>query len=248
MNLAVITACVFPTEAPIWRLRKSCERFGIDLKPYGIGLTYTDWPDIKITKMLEHFRSLQAYGFTHVLYTDGRDSFFVAGLTEVESKYEAVGSPGCFMAAEATCYPRIELAELFPPTGHTYRWIGSGQFMGRLDYLIYAWQMLTDAYMNKPGEDQNEQGWMLDAFVRGTFGPEFVLDTNCQIFQSAGNGHITGGIGTDKDLRLEGPRVYNTVTKSYPCAVHFNGGYSDPVTGKDAVLKPVWDAIGGWPL
>lgn len=240
MKLVAITACVFLTDAPIWRLKKSCERFGIDLRPYGLGKTYTNWPIIKIVQMLEHFHLLKSEGYTHVLYTDGRDSFFLTDLNEARMKYVNYGAPGCLMATETGCYPRVWLADRFPDPGHHYRWLGSGQFIGSLDYLISIWQMLKDDYLDKPGEDQNEQGWMVQCFVDGKFGPEFMLDTYCQVFQSAGNGDIAD------ELRVENGRIYNAITDSYPCAIHFNGGYSDPITGKDTTMKPIWDAIGGW--
>jgi len=240
VKLHVITACMFATEAPIWRLKKSCERFGIDLHPYGMGQTYTDWPDIKITKLLAAMKAERDLGATHILYTDGRDSFFLAGLEEIESKYVALGSPGMLMAAETGCYPREWLAEKFPDPGHHFRWPGSGQFMGQVDKLIADWEWLWEKFANPSREDQNEQGWMVQMMADGNeLG--WVLDTGCEVFQSAGNGDCS----MDTDLFVLGSgRIANAVTESLPCAIHFNGGYSDPVTGKDAVMAPVWDALG----
>ncbi len=239
MKLHVITACMFETEKPIWRLRKSCEKFGIDLHPYGVGLTYTDWPHIKITKMLEAFHVEKANGATHVLYTDGRDSFFLTGLAEILSKYEALGSPDILMAAETGCYPRDWLFDKFPDPGHHFRWPGSGQFMGEVTTLIRDWNWLTDVFMGNPYQDQNEQGWMVQALADGDL--KWQLDTGCKIFQSAGNADCNVGHELTYDLR--GDRLFNQVTDSFPCAIHFNGGYSSPETGKDAVMAPVWDAL-----
>ncbi len=239
MKLHVITACMFETEKPIWRLRKSCEKFGIDLHPYGVGLTYTDWPHIKITKMLEAFHVEKANGATHVLYTDGRDSFFLTGLAEILSKYEALGSPDILMAAETACYPRDSLWDKFPDPGHHFRWPGSGQFMGEVSTLIRDWNWLTDVFMGNPYQDQNEQGWMVQALADGDL--KWQLDTGCEIFQSVGNADCN--IGDDKEVRVQGPRLYNMTTKSQPCASHWNGGYSSIETGKDAVMAPVWDAL-----
>lgn len=244
MNLAVITACLFATEDPIHYLKASCNKFGISLHAYGLGSTYTDWPDIKINKMLTHFKRLKAEGFSHALYTDGRDSFFVAPVEEAQDKYTHIyGQPDCLMAAETTCYPRMELADQFPDPGHHYRWLGSGQFMGQLDYLIDAWQMLKE--LGTTEADQNEQGWMLKAFVEGRFGAGFVLDTACHIFQSAGNSDVQ--FGPEGELTVQEGRVYNKVTQTYPVAVHFNGGYSCPVNGKYDTIEPVWRSLGNEP-
>ncbi len=242
MNLSVITACMFSTPKPIKTLQESCDKFGINLKPYGLGTTYTDWPDIKISKMLEAMSREKEEGATHVLYTDGRDSFFLTGLQEIESKYKRMGSPPVLMAAETQCYPRNWLSEFFYNPGHHYRWPGSGQFMGHVDALINDWQWLKKKFMSDPGEDQNEQGWMVQALADGDL--TWTLDTDCEIFQSAGNGDVSlNGELEIREADMGRRRVYNTVTGSWPCALHLNGGYSNPETGKDEFLLPAWRQV-----
>lgn len=242
MNVAVITACLFLSESPIHYLKTSCERFGVPLRPYGLGESYTGWPDIKINRMLTEFKVLRSE-FTHVLYTDGRDSFFLGPLSEAIEKYEHVyGAPDCVMATEPACYPHTELADRFPDPGHRYRWPGSGQFMGRLDYLIDAWTMLRR--FGDSEDDQNEQGWMLKAFLDGRFGEGFKLDTQCAIFQSAGNGSSSVGIGIGRELQMRAGRITNTVTGSEPVIIHMNGGYTCPINGKWDAIEPVWRALG----
>lgn len=241
MKLSVITACLFLDRQPIHWLDDSCKRFGIDLRPYGIGESWTSWPNVKVTRMLECFKREKADGYTHTLYTDGRDSFFVRPLKVAIDAYEGMGKPSCLMATEPANYPRPELTDLFPDPGHKFRYLGAGQFIGELDYLIWAWEMLQRDYPDGGTEPNNESGWMCHAFVTGKFGEGFKLDTDCQIFQSAGNEDCLVG----KDVFVSSDGLFNRITDSYPCIVHFNGGYSHPETGKEPAIRPVWEALFG---
>jgi hypothetical protein len=38
--------------------------------------------------------------------------------------------------------------------------------------------------------------------------------------------------------------VYNPRTESNPCVLHWAGGYTDPSTGKSALIEPVWKELG----
>jgi hypothetical protein len=241
MNLSVITACMFSSPRPIRTLQASCDKWGINLKPYGLGTTYTDWPDIKINRLLLKMLEERGNGATHILYTDGRDSFFLTGQDEIESKYRRMGSPPMLMAAETQCYPREWLADRFPDPGHHYRWPGSGQFMGEVDKLVRDWEWLRSTYAIA-SEDQNEQGWMVQAMADKKL--DWELDHGCEIFQSAGNGDVSlNGELEIREVGIGRRRLYNVLTGSWPCAVHFNGGFSDPLEGKDVVILPAWEQL-----
>src|SRR5262245_54419651 len=116
MKIAVTTACCFPNVEPIKKLQISADRFGIELKPYGVGTKiYKGWVQIKLVEAIEAYRGFRSEGYTHVLYTDGRDSFFVAGMDEIEQKFRNLGNvTECFMSAEKECYPLYHHGYLFP--------------------------------------------------------------------------------------------------------------------------------------
>ncbi len=88
-----------------------------------------------------------------------------------------------------------------------------------------------------PHGAHNESYAMVEAFRKGM---EVVLDHECEIFQEGGVHR--GGEGTGVELR-EG-RIYNAITGTNPCMVHFGGGYVSPKTGKDDAIKPWAKALG----
>ena len=92
MKLMVLTAGVFPTSDAAYKrmpmLRKSCEKYGIDLHVYGIGFPhYPGWCELKIKMQLDYIEANRG-DFTHVLYTDARDSFFCGPMDELLEKYK----------------------------------------------------------------------------------------------------------------------------------------------------------------
>jgi len=247
IKLVFTTAAVAETpriaERMIHWLLISCDRLGINLQPYGIGSNYIDWRDIKITKFVAAAKRFKDAGFTHVFYTDGRDSFMLGGEFEIREKYRMLGQPPYLVSCEDQCYPFPEYSHLFPDVGHPWRFIGAGQFICEIDYALDMWQKLERLYSGMPYEN-HDQGWLERGYVENILDPkEFVLDTGCEIFQC-----VREGLGkplSESRLEVEDQRVYNTVTNSCPCAIHFPGGYSDPETGKDHVLGPAWEQIYG---
>lgn len=228
MDLAIITACVFPNRKPIWRLEHTCKKFGLTLFPYGEDdPTYRGWVDIKIYRLLAALKQRKAEGFSHVLYTDGRDSFFLASHQRIIAAYRNLRLPRCLFAVEPKAYPRPDL----PP-------LGSGQFIGEIDYLIELWEFLIGRYAGKD-TDQNEQGWMQECLVSEPLWEDVRLDYNSRIFYSCGNPPIQADL-----LSCVHERMLLLDNYSFPCAIHFNSGYTDPVNGKDAVMQPLWDALG----
>jgi len=65
---------------------------------------------------------------------------------------------------------------------------------------------------------------------------ELVLDHDCRIFQNASNCMET--------LAISEGRVFNATTHSFPCVLHFNGGYTDQKFGKWERMEPIWRQLG----
>lgn len=247
MKMVFTTAGVAQTQADvdkiIRRLKDSCDRFGIDLKPYGLGNGFGGWIHIKVTLFLEAAKRFRKEGYTHAFYTDGRDSIMLCGAAEIIRKYSDMDKPEYLISCEDECYPFRERSGEFPDPGHNWRYIGAGQFICSLDYAIDMWDTLMKKYRDIP-EENHDQGWLQLGYLDGVLDRnQFVLDTGCNIFQC-----VREKIGRpleDSNLWLESTnRIYNKVTKSWPCALHFPGGYSDPETGKDYILVPVLQRLG----
>lgn len=234
MKLVVVSAAFYPTLGPVKMLWKSAYKFGMEPSFYGLGEPPRDWIYMKVTRLLEHLRLLRAQGYTHALYTDGRDSFFVAGKSEIESKYSRLGTPPCLMSAEVNCWPDGRLGTEFPQTEYVYRYPCAGQFMGEIDFIVDRWQKMFERYDQDPEEPRIDQGWIIKSMLSGEL-DGLVLDHHCEIFQSA----------ADESVRANRGIARNPVTGSYPCVLHFNGGYMDPETGRAERMLPIWEAVFG---
>lgn len=248
MKMIYTTACVAPNTNMIRLLKMSADKHKIPLKPYGIGGTYAEWVDIKITKFCAAAKTWLDEGYTHVFYTDGRDSLFLAGRDEIERKYEELGFPPYLVSAEDQAYPFRHLAEKFPDPGHPWRYIGAGQFMGGIRFMLDLWPRLRELYQNIP-EENHDQGWLQLAYAEGKLDlNQFKIDTDCKIFQTASVERMGMDVPNYIELgrlKIDVARVYNPITGQYPCAIHLPGGYADPVTGKERVILPLYEALYG---
>jgi hypothetical protein len=83
------------------------------------------------------------------------------------------------------------------------------------------------AWEVKWGDDA--QVWH-EAWAAGWFRP--TIDHHCLVFQATCRGAALD------DLEVREGSLYNLVTDTYPCIFHYNGGYSDPVTGKEDRIEP----------
>lgn len=213
MKLCVITPCLAETRDFIRLLDESCYRFGIDLKPHGIGRQFSDWRTMLIAETLPSMRELSK-DYSHVLYVDGRDSIFVSDLGEIIQKYCQVGSPPCFMSHDCH-FPGVSVQ------------LNAGGYMGEIPFIVEMWTRLANEY---GAEDANYQNWVNDAYpIEG-----LVCDWQCRIFQSINN-----------EPTIKQGRVYNMRSGQMPCILHFRGGYSDPVHGREVRIKPVIEKLYG---
>lgn len=235
-------------------LSRSCEKFNVPLRAYGQGHNYAGWKFIKIDLWKPYLRYLRDQGFTHVFYTDGRDSFMLTGAAEIEKKYQDYGSPPYLISCEDQCYPFPQMSDLVLAKSapkdpeNPWKYLGAGQMMGEINYMIDMWDMLTRHYENIPNEN-HDQGWLELGLAEGYLNPkEFILDHDCKIFQTASLHRLGGDIPNYIELgrlQIRSGRVFNPITGTEPCAIHFPGGYSSPTSGKDHSLGPVWNALYG---
>lgn len=272
MKIAYTTACVAPAaianlpepersfhrgiecERMIHWLARSAEKFGIPLRAYGQSHYYANWRFIKIDLWVPYLRQLQNEGYTHVFYTDGRDSFMLTSTPEIERKYAEFGSPPYLISCEDQCYPFPNLADVVEAISspkkrdNPWKYLGAGQMMGEIGYMIDMWGMLEKHYGSIVDEN-HDQGWLELGFAEGRLNPEeFILDHECKIFQTASLHRLGGDIPNYLELgslQVRSGRVYNPITGTEPCAIHFPGGYSSPTSGKDHSLGPVWHSLWG---
>jgi hypothetical protein len=241
-DLTVITPMIYENTDPLWMFLATCRRFGITPRYYGEGATYGGWVDIMLTRLMEAARTCPT---SHMLYTDSRDAFFLAGLDEIVEKYNAMGAPKLLMGADCvgfstyqSYYDRVpwDKTKAFP-----YFQVGGKlcEAKALADAISWMFQRRDSGdWGEMPGD--NPPWWC--NFMAERPG-ELVIDHECQIFQNCSNCmeslELLWSPTVERVLRLR-----NKLTQTLPCILHFNGGYTDHVTGKWDRMEPIWRQLG----
>lgn len=246
-DITASVSCLFPNTDPIWMMMVSAARFGVSVRPYGLNATYNGWIDMKVHRLREEALSCPT---SHILYSDARDAWFLAGPDEIAEKYNAMGCPPILLSAQcdifgtyAAWYEGIpwDLQKMFC-------YIGTPGQLCEAKALADALGWMQEHYhLGEP--DQDPQGlpdddppWWCE-YIRAHPG-EVKLDTECAIFMNAGSNAPSPLAMWGDVVNIIGPRVYNKITEQWPCVLHFNGGYSHAEYGKWEQLQPFWRKLG----
>lgn len=237
-DLTVITPLVgYENTDPIWMFMTTCRRFGITPTFYGRGQTYAGWVDIMLTKLLQAAKDCPT---SHMLYTDSRDAFFLCGLDEIVEKYNAMGAPKLLMGADCVgfstyqaYYDRVpwDMTKAFP-----YFQVGgmvceAKALVEAIEYMFQ--QSAAGIWRDMPGDNPP---WWCNFMVERP--GELVIDHYCKIFQNCSN--CMESLSTNGIAR----RILNELTDSWPCILHFNGGYTAQDKGKWYAMEKTWRALG----
>lgn len=213
MTFSILTACYFKDEGPIWRLRESCDYYGVKLIPYGVGETFSNWRQAKIDGMRS---ALESVTEDVVMYVDGQDAWILGGESDIlyRWRYRQV-----VLAAERNPFPATQEAfRRFGRISDLWKYPNCGGIIGTPEDLKDCLDVLIR--MDLGGNDQAY--WMSAPF-------QFNLDTRCRLFQCMSDDSVGAG------LRWEGSRLVNEHTGTTPKVLHFNGG------NKEDRMVPVWD-------
>lgn len=237
----VLTSCFFPNRRPIRFLEVSAALcHASPLRTYGDGEQYANWTQMKVNRMIPELEKLKAEGFSHYLYTDGRDAFLTRPLSYIKDAYNFLDRPDGLVSGHDQPFTIKELAhhnDFLKPA--KYRFHCCGGYLGRIDYWLEAHRrFVRDNYEVRPtgGDEAGVWQW---AWADGWFRPQ--VDTQCAVWQNLG--------GCEEDVRIGGDVstgsgfLYNRVTKSYPAILHFTGYCKDPVYGVYDAMLPWWNAL-----
>lgn len=238
MKLMILTAAVFPTvEAAMSRmplLLASVKKYGTGLHFYGIGHPcFPWWCELKIKMQMDYLEANHA-DYTHVLYTDARDSFFTAPAETIIEKYEPHQNEILVSCCEADCHQIAGGLEAYgetDPKRFVYPHVGG--YIGPIDLVIETKRKM---WANSPGRIDDMLVWY-EAWKEGYFRP--ARDLECKIFQ------VSERDSNEDHLEIKDGRLYNMATDQYPCILHLTGGYSRPDEGlsKPERLLPWWNRI-----
>ena len=237
MKLMVLTCGVFPSEAEarrkMWIFLASCKKFGIEPHIYGMGDAWTIYRDIKINKQLAYLKANHG-NYTHVLYTDGWDSFFTGSLSEITHKYEKLGSPNSLVSA---CCQLGNVSRMEPYQGvfdetERYRYPCVGGHISKIDYIVAIFERM----LQNPAPTSDDCFDFYGAIQEGWFRP--ALDSACEIFQVTDDNVVAT---RTQDLSV---RLFNIHTGCEPCILHLSGGFCHQAHGKDPVMVPWAQKLG----
>lgn len=237
MKTLVITPGMYDRDydSKLAHLLKSCEQKEIDISVFGRGEKFSFY-DSKIVLMQRYIqdRFHDDPTITHVLYTDASDSFFLANLAEIESKYDSVReNKTLVVAVEKDCHPFAEYVDKWPESPTPYRFMNPGNFMGEIETVIMALEACKRYHWLRT-DDQGH--WHL-AYLNG-LSEDIMLDYYCALFQTMSNCDF------DQEFKIVSGRLVNKVTYTMPCIVHFNGPKGGDYANQK-LMDRVFEAIYG---
>ncbi len=233
----VLTSCFFPNHKPIKMLEVSAQIQGaMPLRTYGDGEQYANWTRMKVHRMIPELEKLKAEGFTHYLYTDGRDAFFTTPYENILRIYDYhLGRPDGLVSGHWDPFPIKRLAKHWnhlKPARNRFHCCGG--YLGSIDYWLEVHRrFVQDGYESRPtgGDEAGVWQW---AWVDGWFRP--MVDVRCNIFQNVG--------GNEDNIFLNiGLKLENIETHTCPGLLHFTGYCKDQIYGVYDAMWPLWRAM-----
>lgn len=167
-----------------------------------------------------------------ILFTDGIDTFFTATENEILHRFEKFGTNLLF-SSEMNCWPDYKMANQYPQVNGTpYIYLNSGGFIGKAGFIK---QLLC--YNNFESDSflwSNQYLWAKRYLMNTS---QIKLDIFCSIFCTMGanvgnqeyyqnklnESYELKAKWFEKNFCIEGTRILNKITKTYPCHFHFNG-------------------------
>ncbi len=167
-----------------------------------------------------------------ILFTDGSDVVLAATEDEIISKFERFESDLVF-SAEMFCWPDNDLAHLYEQKADTpYNFLNSGGFIGKAGVIK---QFLNDNdYEIERFPWSNQYSWT-KRYLKNT--QLIKLDNYCSIFCAlnplSGESELLNKNYAEAfklknkwfsdNIQINHERMYNKITKTHPCHLHFNG-------------------------
>jgi len=144
--------------------------------------------------------------------------------------YRDMGAPHMLASAETELQsPNAEGEHAYHAGVGRYRFHCVGGYIADLPWLIEKFTSMLPLCAEY-GDDA--EIWQ-KGYREGWFRP--AIDYECRIFQTTHK--------AEDDLCIVSDGLANNATDSQPSVLHFNGGYSDPVSGKYERMIEWWNAL-----
>jgi len=204
--------------------RESCEKHKVPTHVLGIGETYPGMGAIA-----NAMGCLQTRSEEYIVATDSYD-VICSRWDEDEVRLLIDSAPDLIMSVEPLVWP-VGSPDSYPSKDrHKWRAICGGQYAGRREQVIEMWSEMLNRWHTG---QESLGGSSQELLHRMQYNRRrFTLDLECRLFQSmiGENAKLIygDGFGARRPWRglagLPRHRAYNTITKTYPMFLHFNGG------------------------
>ena len=215
MNISVVSICNERREG-LEKLLASTSHFGYI--NHSVVIEPTKFGDQM--PILYRWCKANADKFSHIIYSDAWDTFFVSDINEFLFKLPT--NIKMFCSGEKVCFPNEKLAVSFPEAKTAWRFICGGNFFVEVEFFIHLFE-------NHPSTNINDQEWLSMMFLNNQ--DKFSIDYNCSIFQPLA---FSSPEELVYDYKLR--RLINQSTLSLPVILHGNARTS--MTNAYKLLEP----------
>lgn len=222
MSTKVITVSSRIPKEPYYHYDKflaSLDRFGV--KPIVLGMD-KPWQGL-MTKAFLYREYLRAGGHEprRIILCDAWDIVFARHPNGIAGDCALNYGDAVVFNGEKACWPRADLADVFPDKGTPWRYLNCGFICGTPENIL---TMLEAMDLETIGVDRTENGKKIEPNDQGEFQALFgkqpvpmVVDAECVAAQ-------TLSACTLDEFDLSGEFIVNRTTGYEPGVFHFNGG------------------------
>lgn len=212
-DLLICTVNFAKNENALVRLKESCKFYGLTFEHYGGSPAPRNWMSYKVDKLIEF---LDGVSHPYVLFTDGWDSWMLAGEKIILDTYYSFEKP-VIVGGHQHLYPYCLWTRMgikhddFPEAPTRFKFCCAGQFMGEREALKEVLCILGDIYK----EDNNDQGAWNVGIATEAITAE--IDYECKLFLTM------SGIPHEEIYFDRNKRAVFKETGNRLVAIHFGG-------------------------
>jgi hypothetical protein len=187
-----------------------------------------------------------------ILFTDGIDAVFTASEAEILSKFYQFNSDLVF-SAELGCWPDKSLAEFYKSDDSSpFKYLNSGGFIGKIGLIK---ELIEDNSFDLGNFDNSNQYLWTKRYFKNI--NKIVIDRQCEIFcaffkdlneensdlqnTSKSEEFKNYKLWFDQNFLIEKNRIFNKITKTWPCHAHFNG--PSKILMDDSIIDMLYSTI-----
>lgn len=217
------TAVLTYLHTPFWgsdQFYKSTNRLGLHVHNAWKTEEYGGSVGCIVEMIYKGLLDLKEQGYTHVIYSDAADTFFLKSFEVPEF---------LFISTEKACFPDPATAKSYPGSPYPWKYINAGNWCGPIDLAIKFYETYGLAG-NKGKHINGQREWHQAYLIAHKHQFPILLDIECKYMQSIAF-EDPGDFSIIIDRKMDEwptvlndfPKIKNNKTGSEPCVFHGNG-------------------------